>query len=190
MKKLSLTFFLLAQFVIELAIAGSQKIDELLTFVPANFKIFDQYDADLNQDGFNDKILVLINNSEEITPAGEDTPRRSLVILLGKKNGFTKVVDTDKVVYCKTCGGMMGDPYVRIAVKPPYFTVEHYGGSAWRWKEYLTFKYSKKYSTFILHKKSHQFFHVAESPNKAQTKIQTQKNFGPVKIQDFDLYKE
>ena len=189
MKKLSLSFFLSVQFFIGLASAGQQNIDDLLTFLPTNFKVFDQYDADLNQDGFKDKILVLINNSEETTPAGEDAPHRSLVILFGKKNGFTKVVDTDKVVYCKTCGGMMGDPFVRIAVKPPFFTVEHYGGSAWRWKEYLTFKYSKKSSTFIFHKKSHQFFHAA-SPNKVQTKIQTQKNFGAVKIQDFDIYKE
>lgn len=189
MKKLSLSFFLSVQFAIGLALAGPQKIDELLTFVPANFKIFDQYDTDLNQDGFKDKILVLINKSEEATSAGEEAPHRSLAILLGGKNGFTKIADTDKVVYCKTCGGMMGDPYIRIAVKPPFFTVEHYGGSAWRWKEYLTFKYSKKFSTFILHKKSHQFFHAA-SPNKVQTKIQTQKNFGVVKIQDFDIYKE
>lgn len=189
MKKLSLSFFLSVQFAIGLAWARPQNIDELLTVVPANLKIFDQYDADLNQDSFKDIILVLINNSEETTPAGEDAPRRSLVILFGKKDGFTKVVDTDKVVYCKTYGGMMGDPYVRIAVKPPFFTVEHYGGSAWRWKEYLTFKYSKKFSTFILHKKSHQFFH-AVSPNNVQTKIQTQKNFGVLKIQDFDIYKE
>lgn len=188
MKKVSIFFFLLVQVVIGLASAGQQH-DELLTFVPANFKILDQYDTDLNQDGFKDKILVLINNSEETTPAGEDSPRRSLVILFGKKKGFTKVVDTDKVVYCKTCGGMMGDPYVRIAVKPPFFTVEHYGGSAWRWKEYLTFKYTKKSSTFLLHKKGHQFFHAA-SPNKVQTKIQTQKNFGVVKIRDFDIYEE
>lgn len=188
MKKVSLSFFLLVQLVNGLALAGQQNVDELLTFVPANFKILDQYDADLNQDGFKDKILVLTNNSEETTPTGEDAPRRSLVILFGNKKGFTKVVDTDKVVYCKTCGGMMGDPYVRIAVKSPFFTVEHYGGSAWRWKEYLTFKYSKKFSTFLLHKKSHQFFHAA-SPNKVQTKIQTQKNFGVVKIQDFDIYK-
>lgn len=190
MRKISIAFFPLVQFAIGLASAGQQKIEELLPFVPTNFKIFDQCDADLNQDGFKDKILVLINNSEETTPTGEDAPRRSLVILFGKKGGFTKIVDTDKVVYCQTCGGMMGDPYVRIAVKPPFFTVEHYGGSAWRWKEYLTFKYSKKFSTFILHKKSHQFFHAAESPNKIQTKIQTQKNFGVVKIQDFDIYKE
>lgn len=189
MRKLSIAFFLLVQFAIGLASAGQQNIEELLPFVPVNFKIFDQCDADLNQDGIKDKIIVLINDREETTPAGQDAPRRSLIILFGKKVGFTKVVDTDKVVYCKTCGGMMGDPYVRIAVKPPFFTVEHYGGSAWRWKEYITFKYSKKYSTFLLHKKSHEFFHAA-SPNKVQTKIQTQKNFGVVKIQDFDIYKE
>lgn len=189
MKNLSLCFFLVAQCAIGLASAEQKNTAQFLTFVPEGFKIFDQYDADLNQDGFNDKILVLANQSEDTINVGEDAPHRSLVILFGNESGFTKIVDTDKVVYCKTCGGMMGDPYVRIAVKPPFFTVEHYGGSAWRWKEYLTFKFSKKSSTFLLHKKGHQFFH-ATLPDKIQTKIQTVKDFGIVKIQDFDIYKE
>ena len=56
MKKISIAFFLLVQFAIGLASAGQQNIEELLPFVPKNFKIFDQCDADLNQDGFKDKI--------------------------------------------------------------------------------------------------------------------------------------
>lgn len=187
--KLTNTYLLISMFAFNFAVAGQSDVAPIDPYVPRGFSVSDQYNADINQDGFNDKILVL-TDMREVSPAQtEEGPRRLLVILLGTKEGFTVAVETDRVVYCKTCGGMMGDPYVRIAIKPPFFTVEHYGGSAWRWKRYTTFKYAKEQKSFLLHKDGHEFFN-ASAPNKVQKIIQTSKNFGNVKIQDFDIYKE
>ena len=187
--KLIITSLLISISVFNFAIAGQAVVTTINAYVPKDFSVADQYDADINQDGFNDKILVLTDKREGLPAQTEEGHRRLLVILLGTNEGFTKVFEADRVVYCKTCGGMMGDPYVRIAIKPPFFTVEHYGGSAWRWKRYTTFKYSKEQKIFFLHKDGHEFFH-ASLPNKIQKIIQTSKNFGRVEIQDFDIYKE
>jgi len=69
----------------------------------------------------------------------------------------------------------MRDPFLGLTFNSPYFTVEHYGGSTWRWERYTTFKYVKARQTFILHKDGHKFFQ-ASSPNKVQTNIHTSKD--------------
>lgn len=171
------------------AFANPKDKDAISRHVPKDTNIIDQYDSDLNQDGLNDKILVLADKKEDAITSSSNSPHRTLLILFGAGNGFVKTAETDKVFYCKTCGGAIGDPYVGIVVKPPYFTIEHYGGSTWRWQQYITFKYSAKDRTFLLHKNGHTTFN-ALSPDQVETKIQTKKDFGIVKIHDFDIYKE
>lgn len=185
MKRISylcLSYFL----IFSLASANEVRQEGFKKYLPQDSKILDQYEADLNQDGLTDIILVVAKKEENRILDG-DAPHRSLIILFSGRNGYIKAMETDTVVYCKTCGGLVGDPYVGISVKPPFFTIEHYGGSAWRWNQYITFKYSKEHNEFILHKLGTETFH-ASSPEKIETKIQTKKDFGVVKIQDFDIY--
>ena len=66
---------------------------------------------------------------------------RHLLIIQGEKDGTFKIVaNNDSIVLCFGCGGVFGDPYAGITVKDNYFSIEHYGGSAWRWTRIITFK--------------------------------------------------
>jgi hypothetical protein len=165
--------------------------NELLEFVPTNFSVLDTISGDLNLDKINDYILVLKKNGEEKTSDVIDNPeRRPLLILLrDKDNKLQNVRRNNNTVYCIDCGGMMGDPFMGITIKNGYFSVEHYAGSAWRWTRIITYKYSKQENEWFLHKDGSESFHASE-PDKVESKIRTTKDFGKVKFEDFDIYKE
>lgn len=165
--------------------------NELLEFVPTNFSVLDTVSGDLNLDLKNDYILVLKKNGEDSLSNVVDNPeRRPLLILLRDKDNKLQLVRrNDNTVYCIDCGGMMGDPYMGITIKNGYFSVEHYGGSALRWTNIITFKYSKQANEWFLHKDGTDIFHASE-PEKVESKIRTTKDFGNVKFEEFDIYKE
>ena len=81
----------------------------------------------------------------------------------------------------------MGDPFMGIKIKNGYFSVEHYGGSSWRWTRIITYKYSKQDKEWFLHKDGSESFHASE-PQKVETKIKTTKDFGQIKFEEFDIY--
>jgi len=164
---------------------------ELLEFLPTNYSVLDTVSGDLNLDGINDYILVLKKNGEDTLSNVIDNPeKRPLLILLRDKNNKLKLVRrNDNTVYCIDCGGMMGDPFMGITIKNGYFSVEHYGGSAWRWTRIITYKYSKQDNEWFLHKDGSESFHASE-PEKVESNIKTIKDFGNVKFEEFDIYKE
>ncbi len=172
-----------------------QEIDssfsELSKFVPKNYSILDTISGDLNLDNINDYILVLNKNGEDTISDVIDNPeRRPLMILL--RDQFNKLrleKRNDNTVYCINCGGMMGDPFSGISIKNGYFSVEHYGGSAWRWSRIITYKYSKRDKEWYLHKDGSESFHTTE-PEKVESQIETIKDFGQVRFEDFYIYEK
>lgn len=164
---------------------------DLSEFVPKNYSVLDTVSGDLNIDQIKDYILVLSKNGEDtLSDEIEDYEKRPLLILLGTpKNKLQLARRNDNTVYCFNCGGVMGDPYVGITIKNGYFSVEHYGGSAWRWTRIITYKYSKQDQEWFLHKDGSESFHAME-PDKVESKIKTIKDFGKVKFSDFDIYKQ
>ena len=83
----------------------------------------------------------------------------------------------------------MGDPYMDVIIKNGYFSVEHYGGSSWRWTRIITFRYSAQDQYWFLHKDGHESYHASE-PQKIKTRTYTSKETGMVRLEDFDIYKE
>lgn len=170
-----------------------QEIDnfpnELLKFIPTNYSILDTLSGDLNLDKKMDYILVLKKEGEDTLSDVVNIPeKRPLLILLREESGKLKLVGrNDNTVYCFDCGGMMGDPYMGITIKNGYFSVEHYGGSGWRWRRIITYKFSKKKSEWFLHKDVSESFHATD-PEKIEYKIRSKKDFGLVKFEDFDIY--
>ena len=133
-------------------------------FVPKGFSILDQASGDLNQDGFNDYIVILRNNLDTLSA---DTAR-PLLVIHGQQNGSYKLIGrNDSIVLCKSCGGAFGDPYSAITIKDNYFSVEFYGGSAWRWSRVITFKYNLTTKSYILHKDAGESFNAFE-PDKTE----------------------
>lgn len=171
---------------------SSKNVTENISiFIPENYALLDSISGNLNWDDYNDMILVLKKNNEEQTSDVVDHPeKRPLLILIGEANNNYKLIErNDNSVYCVDCGGMMGDPYMRIVIKQGYFSVEHYGGSAWRWTRIITYKYSKEDNNWFLHKDGGESFNTNE-PEKIKETIKTTKDFGKVLFKDFNIYTE
>ncbi len=144
-------------------------------FIPAGFSILDSLSGNLNLDSYLDLILILKIN-------GEDSffdINRPLLILTGQANRTYKLeARNDSVVLCRSCGGVFGDPYESTVIKNGYFSIQHYGGSNWRWSRIITFKYNKEKNNWVLHRDAGESFHTS-APDKTE-KIITNKN-------DFDV---
>lgn len=173
----------------------SQKIDadsdDLFKFVPINYSILDSVSGDLNLDGISDYILVLKQNGEDTLSDVVNNPsKRPLLILIRDKNNQLQLTRrNDNTVYCVDCGGILGDPYTGITIKNGYFSIEHYGGSAWRWTRIITYKYLSQENEWLLHKDGYESFHTSD-PENIDIQIKTRKDFGKVKFEDFDIYKD
>lgn len=142
--------------------------------------------ADLNGDGTTDLVLVTEPLKPEATSDEDNGDERTLLIIVRDRAGkLTLAKHNDKVVYCKSCGGVFGDPFAGIEVKRKGFIVNNYGGSNWRWSESYEFGYSRLDKTWQLVRAVEEAFNALE-PEKVKTKIRTPKNFGKIGISDFD----
>ena len=146
----------------------------LASFIPADFSILDSASGDFNKDGNKDLLVILKNNLEE---TNGDTTRPLLILLGNEKGSYTFSGRNDSVVLCKACGGVFGDPYAGMTVKNNFFSIEHYGGSNWRWTRIITFRYDLKLKEVLLHRDAGDSFHTSD-PGKTTTKIYNKEDFG------------
>jgi hypothetical protein len=166
-------------------------LPSLAQFISEGYTVLDTTSGSLNLDLYPDMIIVLKKNGEEITSDVSEHPeKRPLLILLGQAdNTYKLAARNDNSVYCIDCGGVMGDPFLDVVIKNGYFSVEHYGGSAWRWTRTITFKYSPANDYWYLYKDGGDSFHASD-PESVTTKVETTKNFGKVPFDKFDIYKD
>ncbi|MBF0573599.1 MAG: hypothetical protein HQK69_07555, partial [Desulfamplus sp.] len=164
--------------------------NKIVRFIPENYSVLNMTKGDLNLDSIDDIILILKKNGEEKTSDVIEHPeKRPLYILIGKSDGLYELAaKNDNAVYCVDCGGMLGDPFNNITIKKGCFSVEHFGGSAWRWTRIITFKYSKSEKNWFLHKDGGDSFHAAGG--KVETRVKTVKDFGLVMFEQYDIYKK
>lgn len=162
---------------------------EIQPFVEKDSKAIALESADLNGDGTKDYILVL----ERENPTEKDkydypkNQRPLLILVRGKDNKLTEAKRNEHAVMCSECGGMMGDPFMGVEVGTKTFTVNHYGGSAWRWSENYKFNYSRIDKTWQLVQIYKDSFHAADQNKTMKRTILTPpKDFGKVDIADFD----
>jgi len=176
--------------VVPLMIAQEPKIKipaEVAPFVEKGTTAIALEKGDLNGDGREDFILVL----EKENPAKDkdDFPseQRPLLILLRGADGKLALAKrNERVVKCSQCGGVFGDPFEGVIAGRNTFSVEHYGGSAWRWKYSYKFNYSRINKTWQLVRVEELNYHTS-NPNKMKTRIYTPpKDFAKVDIADFD----
>lgn len=156
----------------------------LRRFVPAGYRILDAATGDLNRDAFPDKLLALDSMQTEEETLGSETLRPLLVLLGDAQGSFTLAARNDHAVLCHGCGGVMGDPYQGLTIKNGYFSVEHYGGSAWRWTRVTTFRYELATRRWWLHRVGGETFH-ATSPDSAKSYMSTVRDFGRVRFEQF-----
>jgi hypothetical protein len=169
----------------------TKKIDKevLLEFIPKGYVAKDWATGDLNRDEEDDVVLVVEKEKAERSP--DDGPDlnedpRPVILLTRSKGGELKLAArNDNLVLCSGCGGVMGDPFTGISIKNGYFSLEHYGGSGWRWTRIITFKYAEQDKNWYLHKDGGDNYHASD-PDKVETKVLTKKDFGTVKFEDYN----
>ena len=160
---------------------------EVAPFVEPNTKAIAVEKADLNGDGREDFILVL----EKANPAKnqDDFPvnqRPLLILLRGADGKLTSAKRNEQIVMCSECGGVFGDPFEAVIAGRNTFSVEHYGGSNWRWKFSYKFNYSRMDQTWQLVRVEELEYHTS-NPNKMDRKIYTPpRHFGKIDIADFN----
>jgi hypothetical protein len=80
---------------------------------------------------------------------------------------------------------VFGEPFEGITIKNGYFSIEHYGGSNWRWTRIITFKYDSTLKTFLLHRDAGVSYHTSV-PGKQETVLHNRIDFGKLKFVDYN----
>lgn len=164
------------------AIATVAVLDRLLK---EGYTVLDTASGDLNLDAYPDKILIMKKNGED-TLSGALRP---LLILAGLGHGQYKFeTRNDSVVMCRDCGGVFGDPYEHTTIKKGYFSIEHYGGSNWRWSRVITFKYLKGINHWVLHRDAGESYHTSE-PDKTEEIVNNKADFDKLPFERFSYEK-
>ena len=144
--------------------------------------------ADLNGDGRTDFLLVLEKQKVAESDPDLEERQRPLLILVREPGGaLTLRKRNDRVVYCSSCGGAMGDPFVGVKTAGTAFTVQHYGGSAWRWSAETTFRYSRRDDTWQLTRVELRSFHALDPDDSVEVEVyEPPRDFGKIDLADFD----
>jgi hypothetical protein len=87
-------------------------------------------------------------------------------------------------VLCYNCGGVFGDPYEGLAIKNGYFSVEHYGGSSWRWTRIITFKYHDAKKAWYLHRDAGISYHTSD-PDTETESVYNQADYGKLNFEEY-----
>jgi hypothetical protein len=173
---------------------------EVSPLIPSNFYPIYLKKVDLNGDELPDYLMVLEDNIHKGEAFGEfdkdteETNRPLIILQRGKDGKLMKVKENDNVVYCRICGGVMGDPFEGIQVTKKGFVVRMYGGSNMRWAYQYEFAYSRRDKTWQLIRVSDTSFGT-DAPDKEEvTTYKPPKDFGKIDLADFDpdnfLYKD
>jgi hypothetical protein len=187
-KFVGVLIWLYAASLIIVAQEGELKIpSDVAPFIEQGTKAIALERGDLNGDRREDIILVL----EKENPARDENDfpvnqRPLLILLRGADGKLTVAKRNERIIMCSQCGGVFGDPFEGVIAGRNTFSVEHYGGSNWRWKYSYKFNYSRIDKTWQLVRVQELEYHTS-NPNKGKTKIyRPPKDFGKIDIADFD----
>ena len=125
----------------------SDSFDSIVSFIPENWLLLDSVEFDYNSDGLMDVVGVLdpiINNtSNYLYEQDEENPYSRILFAAKKTSDGHYLLDFQDInlIRSRYEGGIFGDPYEPLTSKDNTFTINAYGGSAWRWSEATTFEY-------------------------------------------------
>jgi len=162
--------------------------EELKPFIMPGYEVMDVVKGDLNKDKLDDYLLVL-------KTAGEDTflfdntdwdAHRPLLLIIRQANGTLKTVAVNnELIFCKNCGGVMGDPYQGLTIKSGEFTADLYGGSSWRWAESFTFRYDAVKKNWFLQKHKSTSFQSGDPERTMNESVISRSETGDISIEKF-----
>jgi hypothetical protein len=142
--------------------------------------------ADVDRDGGADYVVV-VGPAADAAPGSDagDAPR-ALLVLVGTGDGGVRLAARgDRAVLCPACGGVMGDPFVDVTARPGAFTVQHAGGSSWRWGADFTFGYSRRDRAWQLVRVDEVHFHASEPATTRRRVSVPPRDYGKLDLRDF-----
>ncbi len=118
--------------------------------------------ADLDEDGISDALLVLQKSGKHKRDAV-----RPLLLLIGDKDGsYHLAIRNDNII--RWGDSELEDPFSKIIAEKGSFTIEHsiWGGPS-HWRHELTFTYNKKERNWFLHREHYLSlkFNPSKDPN-------------------------
>lgn len=161
------------------------ELEYLMTFIPDDHLVLDYEYGNLNNDELEKDVILISHSKKEQTEDFYEGERNLYILCRNSEGKLIEVGMNPDVVLCKGCGGIFGDPYNTIAIKNGYFSIEHYGGSNWRWTRIITFKHDGQKKDWFLHKDGGVSYHTSDPEGKEEEEIATTKDFGIVAFKDF-----
>lgn len=156
-------------------------------FVESGSRVLALEEGDLNGDGLRDVLLVLERQPKPDAAEPVEEGQRPLLILLRCADGSLNLAKrNERVIYCATCGGIFGDPFVEVKVGNRGFTIFHYGGSNWRWSTEYRFQHSRRDATWQLTRVREESYHTAHPDRVTRKTYKPPQDFGKIDIADFD----
>lgn len=112
--------------------------------------------------------------------------RKLLVFIEDANHQMQLTGQSNEVVLCNTCGGVMGDPFQDIAFGKNKFTVMHYGGSNWRWSINTTFAWSNIDKQWQLIEQEESSFIATNPENMRTCSFKPPKDFGKISLEQYN----
>ncbi|MFM4717931.1 hypothetical protein [Aeromonas bivalvium] len=91
-------------------------------------KVIGEAYGDLDKDGIDEKVIVLDTGLD-----GEIGTQRTLLIYKQKQDKWTLWHSSQGPVLDSAHGGMMGDPFISVAIQRGAIVIDHFGGSRQKW---------------------------------------------------------
>lgn len=149
---------------------------------PHDYDTLDIIIGDLNNDNFNDKIIIYNKKNEKNLE-----PRIMIIYLHNGKDLIANAINF-KVIGDRMCGGIYGDCYHGINIQKNSFTITYYGGSGdHKWLHHVTFTFDLQNNGFVLNqiKKTGSKSENVIPEDKRVDKTYNISDFGIVKFQNF-----
>lgn len=155
--------FLVLFFLIS-SLAFGQQVEKVPTeinaFIPKGFEVLSLTTGDINNDKLADYVLVC-KNKKEAEDGG--LPRPIMLILQDANKKFKVAKKSEQIIMCVGCGGVMGDPFSGVEInKDGTFSIQHYGGSSWRWSKDATFRFDAIKNNWVLNLEKNITFHASD----------------------------
>ena len=164
----------------------SNKVEDKVVedFIPPDMMLIEEAEGHLNNDDLLDHVLVLKMIDED----GDDLSelKRHLMIIIGDENhGLMLMVDNPNILFCKSCGGVFGDPYDALAIDEKSFSISHYGGSADRWSRTATFEYNEELDDWVIKEDLGTYFSAIESDSDTAYTYYNKEQYGITLFVDY-----
>jgi len=158
-------------------------------FIPKNYYVVKLAQGNFNDDNIPDAILVLGKKGEDSLSTLEHPIKRKCLVLFGAANKkYTLVAQNSNIVCYYSYDPNFRDAFVDARIENKLFIVEHYGGFAQRWGRTSTFQYNPADKIIYLIKDEHSTFDATDVDKTLQEKTYTQKNFGKIPFDKFNVY--